>query len=111
MKKHILLIDDDRDELTIFMDALADVPGSFKCTYASSASQGLQMLQYLHPDFIFIDYNLPPTNGLRLLSEIKKETTNWTVSLYTFIQRQFRVLSVKKPKHLVQQAVLSRRQV
>jgi hypothetical protein len=34
MKTHILLIDDDTDELVIFMDALRNVPheDGFKCT-------------------------------------------------------------------------------
>lgn len=73
MKKHILLIDEDKDKLKLFMEALADVPGSFKCTYASCAAQGLDMLQYLHPDFIFIDYNLPQVNGLEMLALIKRD--------------------------------------
>src|SRR5687767_13934474 len=73
MKKHILLVDDDKDELKLFMEALADVPGSFKCTYANNATQGLDMLNYLHPDFSFIDYNLPQVNGLDMLAEIKKD--------------------------------------
>jgi CheY-like chemotaxis protein len=73
MKKHILLIDDDKDELKLFMEALDNVPGSFKCTYANCASQGLDMLNYLHPDFIFIDYNIPQVNGMEMLTEIKKD--------------------------------------
>lgn len=73
MKKHILLIDDDKDELKLFVEALNNVPGSFKCTYANCAAQGLDMLNYLHPDFIFIDYNIPQVNGLEMLEEIKKD--------------------------------------
>ena len=73
MKKHILLIDDDVDELKIFMDALHDVPGSFKCTYAANAAQGLDMLKYLHPNYMFVDFNLPVMNGIDLLTEIRKD--------------------------------------
>ncbi len=64
MKKHILLIDDDVDELKIFNDALEELPGNFKCTYASNAYQAMDMLKFIHPHFIFIDYNLPAMNGI-----------------------------------------------
>ncbi len=72
MKKHILLIDDDEDELQIFMAALQDVATPCKCTYARSAEQGLSMLNFLEPDLIFVDYNMPKMDGLRFLSEVKK---------------------------------------
>ena len=68
MKKHILLIEDDNDELGIFMDALNKVEGSFKCTYAKSADHALEILNYVKPDLIFIDFNLPKVNGLQFLS-------------------------------------------
>ena len=73
MKKHILLIDDDKDELIIFMDALRKVPDDdgFKCTYAESSSQAIEMLKYLRPDYIFADYNIPAMNGMELLQFIK----------------------------------------
>jgi CheY-like chemotaxis protein len=72
MKKHVLLVDDDKDELFIFNEALKEVPGSFKCTYASSGAQALEMLNYIQPDFIFIDYNLPVMDGVGILTEIRK---------------------------------------
>ena len=73
MKKHILLVDDDKDELIIFMDALRRVPAEdgFKCTYASSTSQAIEMLKYLVPDYIFADFNIPGMNGLEFLQNVK----------------------------------------
>jgi CheY-like chemotaxis protein len=73
MKKHVLLVDDDKDELFLFNEALKEVPGSFKCTYASSGTQALEMLKYFQPDFIFIDYNLPVMDGVSILTEIRKD--------------------------------------
>ena len=72
MKKHILLIDDDKDEVLIFTEALKQFAGSYTCTYASSAKQALEMLRYLTPDFIIGDFNMPVLNGLQLLTEVKK---------------------------------------
>jgi CheY-like chemotaxis protein len=84
MKKHILLIDDDREELNLFMEALQHVPGSYKCTYSGTGVNALEMLNYLHPDFIFLDYNLPDINGLEVLSRIKKDRKLHDVSIYLY---------------------------
>ena len=77
MKKHILLIDDDKDELIIFMDALRKVPhdDGFKCTFAGSARQAIEMLKYLVPDYIFSDFNMHEMNGIELLRYIKEQQT------------------------------------
>lgn len=77
MKKHILLIDDDKDELTIFLDALRHVPSDdgFKCTYAQSTLQAVHMLKFLVPDYIFIDYNIPKMNGIEFIDFIRQQPT------------------------------------
>jgi len=52
MKQHILFINEDKNELIFFPDALKIVPyhEGFKCTYASSPGQALEMLKFLVPD-------------------------------------------------------------
>ena len=71
-KHHILLIDDDLDEFEFFLMALEKMPKSFKCTYASSGKEAINLLEELEPDFIFLDMNMPAWNGWDCLSEIKK---------------------------------------
>src|SRR5437868_1285668 len=93
MKKHIILIDDDRDELVIFMDALRKVPtdDGFKCTYANSSEQAIEMLKYLVPDYVFADFNMPGMNGLELLHYIKAVERFRTTQLYlysTFVSQE-----------------------
>jgi len=75
MKTHILLIDDDKDELTFLMDALklAQHDDGFKCTYASNAKQAIEMLRHLVPDIILVDFQMPGTNGLHFLSMINNQ--------------------------------------
>jgi CheY-like chemotaxis protein len=75
MKIHVMLVDDDKDELTFFLDALKDIPceDGFKCTYAGSAKQAGEILKFLVPDFIFVDYKMPQTNGLQFLLTIKNQ--------------------------------------
>jgi CheY-like chemotaxis protein len=72
MKKHILLIDDDEDELTIFVDGLNQVNIPYKCTWARSGEQAIKQLTYLTPDIIFLDFNMPSMNGLDCLAAIKQ---------------------------------------
>jgi DNA-binding NtrC family response regulator len=85
MKRHILLIDDDEDEFEILRTALFKVPIEFECMWVQSPEHALQLLRSYVPDFIFIDYNMPKSNGLKCLAEIKKlkNVENTPVILYS----------------------------
>jgi CheY-like chemotaxis protein len=72
MKKHILLIDDDEDEVTILIDALEQLNIPFKCTWAKNGEQAVSQLAYLTPDIIFLDVNMPGMNGFECLAVIKQ---------------------------------------
>lgn len=70
--KHILLIDDDPDEIDIFIDAFRDAGFDYKYDTAPNAQEGLKFLQHTQPDYIVLDYKMPKMNGLECLVEIKK---------------------------------------
>lgn len=86
MKKHILLIDDEQDELELLMEALKQIPveDGFKCTYAANASHALIMLRYLVPDVIFVDMNMPGLSGLEFLARIREDHKLRTTRVYLF---------------------------
>ena len=86
MKKHLLLIDDDQNELSSFMAALKEINGDFKCTYAGSSEQALEMLKYIQPDFIFLDYHLPQVNGLQVLSVIRNDPSLQRTKVYIYTE-------------------------
>ena len=86
MKKHILLIDHDKNELTAFMAALKEIQGDFKCTYADSSAQALEMLKYLQPEIIFVDYDLQGMNGLQLLSVIRNEPALRQTKIFVYTE-------------------------
>ena len=72
MKKHIMLIDDDEEELGIFVHALDQIGIPYKCTWAMNGEQALKQLPYLTPDIIFLDLHMPGMNGLECLSAIRQ---------------------------------------
>ena len=84
MKTYILLIDDDIEEMKIFVKALKEVIPHFKCTYASNGVHALQMLNYLKPEAIFIDYNRPAVNGLEFIEEVKKSRELQYIPLFLY---------------------------
>jgi CheY-like chemotaxis protein len=75
--KTILLVDDDKDELIIFLEALDEVRNGvdFVCSYANGCSQASEMLKLFAPDYIFIDFNIPSMNGLEFISFINRQPT------------------------------------
>src|SRR5688572_20592170 len=86
MKQHIMLIDDEQDELEILLEALKQLPveDGFKCTYATNASHALIMLRYLIPDVIFVDMNMPGLTGLDFLSNVRNDDKLRNVRIFLF---------------------------
>jgi len=74
MTKEILLIDDDIDELDVFADALVSIDKNIKCSQAKTLNEAFDYLEHSTPSFIFIDFNMPVTNGLDCLAELRKLT-------------------------------------
>jgi len=72
MTSEILLIDDDEDELEVFSQALHSIDKTIECTWARDLEEALEFLDRNAPGYIFVDYNMPITNGLECLAEIKK---------------------------------------
>ena len=70
----ILYVDDDADDISLFVEALQNTDRSIKFTYALSASDALKKLNnYLcTPDIIFIDYHLGGMDGHQCVQHIKQ---------------------------------------
>ena len=72
MKTHLLFIGGSKNELSNFLDALGRVPedDGFKCTYAATVSQGLEMLKYLVPDHILLNDVNPEDECMQFMAVI-----------------------------------------
>jgi len=97
MKTHVLLIDDDRDEMDIFMSALTRADLTCKCTYYNDSEQALKMLNYINPDLIFVDLNMPRMGGMECLQHIRENER--------FSQVPVIIYSTGVDEHLYQRAM------
>jgi hypothetical protein len=72
MKTHLLFIGGSKNELSEFLEALGRVPedDGFKCTYALSVAQSLEMLKYLVPEHIFLNDVVPEDECREFMSII-----------------------------------------
>ncbi len=72
----VMLVDDDLDDHEILCLALESVSPSIACLYYDSAQKALDHLiqnAVAHPDYIFLDLNLPGMNGMQFLEALKKD--------------------------------------
>ncbi len=70
----ILLIDDDKDDQALFCEAVKVIAPSAQCDVADNCDQGLRLLNSYTtlPDLIFLDINMPITDGRQTLRNIKQ---------------------------------------
>ena len=71
-KKHILLIENDENEVEFFTDALEESNLNFLCSTARNSEQAVIMLRNIMPDIIFFDVDISKIAGVSLLKKIKK---------------------------------------
>lgn len=69
-QKTILVIEDDKDILTILKDQL-ELDG-FSVAGASMGDQGIKLFKKLHPDLVILDLNLPDMDGIKVCQLIRR---------------------------------------
>lgn len=71
-KTHILLIENDENELEFFTNALAESKLHFLCSTARSTEQAFKMLKNIVPDIVFLDMDISKVSGKNFLKKIKE---------------------------------------
>lgn len=66
--KHLLIVDDDKTNLTMARNALSD---TFKVTAVVSGEQALRFLTSNIPDLILLDINMPEMDGFEVMEKIR----------------------------------------
>lgn len=71
----VFYIDDDPDDVDVFIDALKTVSASLTCVTARDGEEALDTLQkmVIAPQVIFLDINMPKMDGMQFLREVKKD--------------------------------------
>jgi CheY-like chemotaxis protein len=71
--KHILIAEDDADDIDFFKEAVKDNCPSIELTVAEDGKKLLSVLDKITPpDVIVLDLNMPYVNGKDCLKEIRK---------------------------------------
>ena len=96
----ILLIDDDPEEFDIFCETVTQLDRSIGCLIATNCSEGFRMLNSSEglPRYIFLDLNMPGSNGKYCLERIKKHPKfcSIPVFIYTTSNREVDKAETKK---------------
>jgi PleD family two-component response regulator len=84
MKKHILLVEKDRNGFLDFMNVLEVSNVNCKVTYTTSYDHALQMLDYIVPDCIFMRIDVSEEDTLECVKKIRHHHAleNSTIVLY-----------------------------
>lgn len=82
---HIMMIDDDPDDLLLFTYAMESLPSAFQLSLKNNALKITEVLEKETPNIIFLDLNMPTTNGTECLKEIRshKEFDEIPVVIYS----------------------------
>src|SRR6185312_4099936 len=94
----ILVVDDEADNRTILKSQLEKVPHSaLTVDVASDGDEALKKLREGLFDLVFLDYRLPPTDGLEVLDKIRQHHPKTAVVITTAAgSEQIAVAAMKK---------------
>jgi CheY-like chemotaxis protein len=72
LKKHILVVDDNKDIRTAVCGLIATDPRLAPCHEAGNGLEAVQIAERLRPDLIVMDMSMPIMDGLEAAKRIKK---------------------------------------
>lgn len=74
----IFYTDDDTDDKEIFREIISEIHPDSCIEFQNDGSELLSLLnkEPINPDILFLDLNLPQTDGFQVLSEIRRDTKN-----------------------------------
>ncbi len=73
MKKTVIFVDDDANILDGLRRMLRPMRNEFEISFASGATEALQMMEAISFDIIVSDMRMPGLSGAELLTEVKKK--------------------------------------
>lgn len=95
-KTSVLLVDDHPFVREGIRSFLSDLPDFEVVGEASSGLEAVKMAQQHDPDFILLDINMPGTNGLEAVGQLRKSTPNAKILVLTVHNSREYVLHVAR---------------
>jgi len=82
---HLLIAEDDEEDREILRDAIMEVAPDRSVRFAKNGQDLMEQLEYMVPDLIFLDINMPLKTGMECLQEIRqnKNYYNLPVLIYS----------------------------
>jgi signal transduction histidine kinase len=73
--KKLLIIDDNPEDCRLYQRLLRPQEGQerFEISVAADGAEGLALFAELRPDCVLLDYNLPDTDGLTMLAQLREQ--------------------------------------
>lgn len=87
MKKHVILVVDDEDEIRALFTRYLGKKG-YDVQSAGNLEDGRKLYKEIKPSLIFLDVNLPDGNGLEELCELKKANLSGKVIMMSAFVHQ-----------------------
>lgn len=90
MKKHVILVVDDEDEIRALFKRFLGKKG-YEVQSAGTLEDGRKLYIETNPTLIFLDVNLPDGNGLEELAELKKANlSDKVIMMSAFVHQEDR---------------------
>jgi len=82
--KHILVVDDEQNILTLFEDELTEA--GYRVSLANSGLAALKKVDEDKPDLVILDIRMPNMHGLEVLERIREKDEHLPVLMCTALQ-------------------------
>lgn len=82
--KHILIVDDEENILTLFEDELTEA--GYRVSLADSGAAALDVVEKDAPDLVILDIRMPNMHGVEVLEKIREKHKDLPVIMCTALQ-------------------------
>lgn len=100
----VMLVDDDQDDVELFVEAVERIDPAIQIRTASSALDALELLATdgregkVFPNFLFVDINMPVMTGIELVEILKDDVKikGTCITMYTTSNHSAEIEKCKK---------------
>jgi CheY-like chemotaxis protein len=86
MKRCILVVDDDSDDIELLIEAVQEIDPTLHCHSALNGRDALALLDLIStkPEIIFVDLNMPILNGKEFIKAVRENKANDRIKIFLY---------------------------